>query len=258
VHVTVQEQRGRRWPILGGILSLLVVVALCAGGYYLLFGRGDDDEAEVEEPPTAVAGVPLVTAVTDVNIRSGPSADYATIGLIKQGQTAEVIGVSPDGGWWVIKFPGVTESQGWVSGQYTTAENTANIPVVNPPVLTPVPPEDTAVPPTAEPTLPPPTAQPTLEPPPVEPTQPPLPTATLDDGAGGAPPGEGEQPEQLPADEQEVTMPSPPPDEEAEVEPVSEEDEDDSGGLAGICSSPAILVLAGLVLVPLSRRRFRQ
>ncbi len=93
--------------------------------------------------PTAAPGVPSLTANTNVNVRSGPGTHYHRIGLMVQGQTAEVIGRSPDGAWWVIKFPGVSSGQGWVSAAYVTTTGTENVPIIQPPVApapTPTPP----------------------------------------------------------------------------------------------------------------------
>ncbi len=83
--------------------------------------------------PTPLPGGPALTATSDVNIRSGPGLDYDTIGLLQQGQTAEVTGVSPDSGWWVVKVEAAPGGQGWVSTQFVTTENTANVPIIQPP-----------------------------------------------------------------------------------------------------------------------------
>jgi PKD repeat protein len=84
------------------------------------------------EPPLATAQPeqPQVTSLTDLNIRSGPGTIYAIIGLLKLDQTAEVTGVSADGGWWQIKFPAAPDQRGWVLAKYVIAEQTENVPVV--------------------------------------------------------------------------------------------------------------------------------
>lgn len=100
--------------------------------------------------PTATPppGLPLATTTTDLNVRSGPSTAYPVLGLLKAGQTAEITGRSADGGWWQIKFPGVAGERGWLTAQYVTAQNVANVPIVPapaPPPATPVPPTPTPV-----------------------------------------------------------------------------------------------------------------
>ena len=90
--------------------------------------------------PTPAPGVPTVTAMANVDIRTGPGTEYPVIGYLEEGQSAEVVGVSTDLNWWVIKVPEAPNSQGWVSAQSVTAENTDNLPVIqSPPVPTPTP-----------------------------------------------------------------------------------------------------------------------
>ncbi|MFN8458970.1 MAG: PKD domain-containing protein [Anaerolineae bacterium] len=82
----------------------------------------------------------LLTATTNLNVRSGPGINYPTLGMLQSGQTATVTGLSPDNGWWQIKFSGAPHAYGWVSARYVTADNVSNVPVVQaPPVpATPV------------------------------------------------------------------------------------------------------------------------
>mgnify|MGYP000187480786 CR=1 FL=1 len=138
------------------VALLLAVVCACAGvtGYFAfsffssesegpVIGGEDDSSAIggiIIVIPTPAPGVPSVTATANVNIRSGPSTDYPKVGVLQEGQTAEAIGVSPDGGWWVIKVPDAANGQGWVSGQYVTTANVENLPVVQPPPLPPATP----------------------------------------------------------------------------------------------------------------------
>ncbi|MDH4135837.1 MAG: PA14 domain-containing protein, partial [Anaerolineae bacterium] len=90
---------------------------------------------------TPQPGQPTVTATTDLNIRGGPGTAYPVLGLLRAGQTAEVTGISADAGWWQIKFSGAADGHGWLSAKYVTAQNTSNVPVVQPPPLpaTPTP-----------------------------------------------------------------------------------------------------------------------
>ena len=71
-----------------------------------------------------------VMAIANVNVRSGPDIKYIKIGNIKKGQSAEVIGVSDDRLWWLIKLPGTKNVQGWISRDYVVARNVDNVPVV--------------------------------------------------------------------------------------------------------------------------------
>jgi PKD repeat protein len=101
----------------------------------------------VVQPPAATPQPvsPTLIVTTNLNVRSGPGAAYALIGLLPAGQSAEITGRSPDGGWWQIKFSGVAAGFGWVSAKYVTAQNVSNVPVVQVPPL-PIAPTPTPTP----------------------------------------------------------------------------------------------------------------
>ena len=98
--------------------------------------------------PTPTVGVPLVTALVDLNVRSGPGVEYPRIGALMKGQSARVTGRSPDLMWWQIVYPPDPSGRGWVSGrpQYTSAANVDNVPIVSPPPLPTATPTPTPVP----------------------------------------------------------------------------------------------------------------
>jgi PKD repeat protein/uncharacterized protein YgiM (DUF1202 family) len=83
--------------------------------------------------PAPEPGVPTATAKTDLNIRGGPGTLYPVLGLLRAGQSAQVTGISSDGGWWQIIFTGAADERGWIAAAYTAAENTGNVPVVGAP-----------------------------------------------------------------------------------------------------------------------------
>jgi uncharacterized protein YraI/heat shock protein HslJ len=87
------------------------------------------------EPPEPSPGTPLATALEPVNIRSGPSKEYESYGVASVGDTAEIIGVSADGSYWVIKISTdlASDGRGWVLAAYVKAENAENVPVIEAP-----------------------------------------------------------------------------------------------------------------------------
>jgi uncharacterized protein YraI/heat shock protein HslJ len=99
-------------------------------------------------PPPSSTEAPMATATAAVNIRTGPSTAYPVLGVAQPGQSAEIAGVSQDGGWWQVRVSTSVSADGlaWVSGDYTDAVNTTNVPVVAAPP--PPPPVETAPPPT--------------------------------------------------------------------------------------------------------------
>lgn len=89
---------------------------------------GPDGNPLGEEVLSASAAT--ATANVNVNVRRGPGTEYKIIGLLEEGQRAEVIGISPDGGWWVLNLPSVEGGRGWVSIKFVTAKYTDEVPVI--------------------------------------------------------------------------------------------------------------------------------
>lgn len=83
-------------------------------------GAGEDAAA-----PTAT-----VTAPDGVFLRTGPGTNYPYVGAAPQGASGTIIGVSEDGGWWLVEAPNLPEGQVWVSAQYVDAANADDVPVV--------------------------------------------------------------------------------------------------------------------------------
>lgn len=128
------------WWIIIAVAAVVVVVVLG----FIYINNQDNTPAEganpTPVPPTVVAPTPMpdsasVTANVDINVRSGPGTNYPTYGVAPTGSQAAIVGVSPDGGWWNIsvKPENIPAGNAWVSAEYVTAENTENVPVVEPP-----------------------------------------------------------------------------------------------------------------------------
>jgi VCBS repeat-containing protein len=104
---------------IGLIVSLVLAAALFVG-------------AQAPSPATAIGQsqgcTPIVTAVTQVNVRYGPSTNYnPPIGTMFPGQSAQVTGRLSDNSWYRIIFNG---REGWVSSQYVTTSCMDTVPVV--------------------------------------------------------------------------------------------------------------------------------
>ncbi len=95
-------------------------------------------------PPDTNQAYGRVIAPIGVNVRTGPGPNYPIIGVAPYGAEGEIIGVSPDGSWWVSPVNGAPNNQGWVSADYVEAFNTENVPVVQPPALPTPEPQPTA------------------------------------------------------------------------------------------------------------------
>ena len=133
------------------ILAILGAVAVLAIGILLGNIMGGSEAAPPPVTlPTPAPGVPSAVAKDYVNVRSGPSVQYPIYGVAQPGSSAEIIGKSEDGGWWVVKLPTdlVGAGQGWVSAEHTLATDAENVPVI------PAPPLEEIVIPTPQPGAP--------------------------------------------------------------------------------------------------------
>ena len=89
---------------------------------------------------------PQATAIANTYIRSGPASNFPAYGIAQAGSTGLVIGKSEDGQWWVVRLnpQNVGVGYGWVSAQFVTTANTANVQTIQNPdtftVATPPPP----------------------------------------------------------------------------------------------------------------------
>jgi uncharacterized protein YraI len=77
---------------------------------------------------------PYVTAITGVNVRSGPSTDAEVYGVAPVGARFQAIGVSADYQWYQVAIPTdlVASGSGWVNAPYVNAVNTGSLPVTSP------------------------------------------------------------------------------------------------------------------------------
>lgn len=101
-------------------------------------------------PAEPTSSVPTGTVQTGVNIRGGPSTNFAVVSTLVPNQTVEVTGLNLDGSWYKVAY-NESGSEGWILATLlNVVGSTANLPrEAGPP--TPVPPPPTAVPATAIP-----------------------------------------------------------------------------------------------------------
>ena len=125
-------QQDNRWVFMA-IAGLALVVMCWVAVAAVAFTLTRSEEA----PPASSSGIPMATANDTQNVYSGPGVNYAVEGALTAGQTAQILGVSADGGWWNILFPRAEGGTGWVAAGLVTVENSDSVPVIEPPA-TPV------------------------------------------------------------------------------------------------------------------------
>lgn len=96
--------------------------------------------------PTPLDTTPLVTAVTNANVRAGDGVGYDVIDNISQGDTARIIGISTSGnGWYYIELDDGT--RGWIAPSTVRASgDVRSVPRVNPPASPTPPATNTPIP----------------------------------------------------------------------------------------------------------------
>jgi heat shock protein HslJ len=99
--------------------------------------------------PGAGEDVPTAVAIEPINVRSGPGSQYPTYGVVSIGTSGEVIGISEDNEWWVVKvsIEYAPDGRGWVKGEFVEVTNAENVPVIPTPPLGDIefpPPESSA------------------------------------------------------------------------------------------------------------------
>ena len=76
--------------------------------------------------------------IDTVSVYSGPSSYlYPAIGVLLKGQEVPAFGISEDGDWLQVSYPGVPDSIAWVYGPYVTIKKTGKLPVLVAPPLPP-------------------------------------------------------------------------------------------------------------------------
>ncbi len=96
---------------------------------------------DVQAAPATATPVPAqcvgtVTAITNANVRGGPSVDYAIVGNLPIGATAPIAGKNDANTWWYIQFAGGFGGYAWVAGSVVSAACVpASLPVIAAPAL---------------------------------------------------------------------------------------------------------------------------
>jgi len=83
------------------------------------------------EPATATPIVAPVEGqtISQLNVRSDPSAESNLLGTIQIATNVQIVGVDPTSGWWMILYPESPTGTGWVTAQFVQVLNPSDVPV---------------------------------------------------------------------------------------------------------------------------------
>ncbi|MBI5825022.1 MAG: hypothetical protein HZB18_13415 [Chloroflexi bacterium] len=124
-------------------IRLVVFVSIFFAGMAGMFHSPVQLSALAQQPtgsiPT-VTGTPsgMIVAVNmdleTVPVYSGPSSYlYPAVGVLLKGQEVPALGISEDGNWIQVSYPGVPGSVAWVYGPFVTTRKFGNPPVLEAP-----------------------------------------------------------------------------------------------------------------------------
>lgn len=132
----------------GSMKHLVLAMIILSAGILSMFSDSAQGIVVAQQP---TGSVPTVTGTATgmivrvnqdleiVNVYSGPSSYlYPSIGVLLLGQEAPALGISEDGNWIQVYYPGVPESVAWVYGPYVTIIKTGRLPEIPAP-STPTP-----------------------------------------------------------------------------------------------------------------------
>jgi hypothetical protein len=86
-------------------------------------------------PEPATPTVPVAPAegqtLSQLNVRSAPSAESDLLGTVEIFAKVQIVGVDSTSGWWLIIYPQSPTGTGWVTAQFVQATDAQNVPVVS-------------------------------------------------------------------------------------------------------------------------------
>ncbi|HEY65455.1 MAG TPA: SH3 domain-containing protein [Caldilineae bacterium] len=120
------DSEGRAWIPVGQLriyndVTLLPVVEEAAAVLVTATPTPETTVTPVVTQPVATRPPIALTAriTADVlNVRAGPSTEYAIISKLRNGDQVQVVGRNEEGTWLLVIYDEATEAQGWIFAQY--------------------------------------------------------------------------------------------------------------------------------------------
>lgn len=138
--------------------------------WQILYPQGTQEKGWVTAQYITTAGTPDVPVIgggakpndgnvaivqQQLNVRSGPGADFNSLGTLNPQDVVSLIGKDANGVWLQIGFAAGPDGKGWISAAFVQAQGVEDLPIIGDngqligtgtPVDTPLPPSPTVVP----------------------------------------------------------------------------------------------------------------
>jgi uncharacterized protein YraI len=126
------------WMLGSSVLVLLFLVGLHEATHRInipLLLRKTSTPIRSQNPdgvpsPLSLSGKPYIQTKKSVDIRSGPSEQFAPVAVLEKGQEASIIGTSADRQWLAIQLPYLVSRMGWVRSDQVISENLQGLPII--------------------------------------------------------------------------------------------------------------------------------
>jgi hypothetical protein len=94
----------------------------------------DTPESTFTPTFTLTQAFPTLSVTVETNCRSGPGRAYDAMGIVRVGESAQVVGRNAGNTYWIVQLPANHAIICWLWGQYASlVGNTAGLPVSTPP-----------------------------------------------------------------------------------------------------------------------------
>ncbi|MGE3961307.1 MAG: SH3 domain-containing protein [Dehalococcoidia bacterium] len=136
-------QERRRFELIGAVMAA-VIGATAIGFFAVVILSADEPGAEAtpaptiaETPPPSTPVIAGVAVTRPVDVRSGPSSQFAIVTRLAVTDSINVLGRSQDGLWLVVTAEDRPTQTGWIPLDATTGVDVGPLPVIAAPGATP-------------------------------------------------------------------------------------------------------------------------
>ena len=148
-QVNVRAEPSTASDVLGIILpnTRVEIIGKDPGGswWQILYPQGTQEKGWVTAQYITTTGTPDVPVIGEgsnpnngniaiiqqqLNVRSGPGADFNSLGTLNPQDVVSLIGKDANGVWLQINFTAGPEGKGWISAAFVQAQGVENLPII--------------------------------------------------------------------------------------------------------------------------------